>query len=236
MDPRHPIRFRSGQAPVAPYQFFPREITILITRFTEAFYQKFIKFYSFHLQVLWYTTRFSEVFMYLVNLKILFGTIVLAVAVPSLVADTFPLSGPVVSGNKARVHRGQAAAPTNAPAAVKRAIWAANQLRSKPYRYGGGHGSFYDVAYDCSGTVSYVLGAAGLISSPMCSTEFRQYGQRGRGKWITVYARKGHTFAVIAGLRLDTTPYDNYTGRWAPRWQTAYRPPHTFESRHPVGL
>ena len=174
--------------------------------------------------------------MYPVNLKILLGTIVFAVAVSSVVADTFPVSGPVVSGKRARLHRGQAAAPKNAPASVKRAIWAANQLRSKPYRYGGGHGSFYDVAYDCSGTVSYALGAAGLISSPMSSTEFRKYGQRGRGKWITVYARKGHTFAVIAGLRLDTTPYDNYTGRWAPRWQTAYRPPSGFESRHPVGL
>jgi hypothetical protein len=174
--------------------------------------------------------------MYPVNLKNLLGTIVLAVAVPSLVADTFPLSGPVVPGNKARLHRGQAAAPEKAPGAVKRAIWAANQLRSKPYRYGGGHGSFYDVAYDCSGTVSYALAAAGLIDSPMSSTEFRKYGQRGRGKWITIYARNGHTFAVIAGLRLDTTPYDNYTGRWAPRWQTIYRPPRGFDARHPIGL
>jgi hypothetical protein len=119
---------------------------------------------------------------------------------------------------------------------VKRAIWAANQLCSKPYRYGGGHQSFDDGGYDCSGTVSYVLGAAGMIDSPMSSTEFRRYGKRGRGKWITIYARDGHTFAVIAGLRLDTTPYDNYTGHWAPRWQTTDRPPHGFEARHPVGL
>jgi len=40
----------------------------------------------------------------------------------------------------------------------------------------------------------------------MSSTEFRSYGDRGAGKWITIYAREGHTFAVIAGLRLDTTP------------------------------
>ena len=174
--------------------------------------------------------------MYPVSLKILLGTIVLAVAVPSIVADTFPSSGPVVSGKRARLHRGEAAAPKKAPASVKRAIWAANQLRSKPYRYGGGHRSFYDLGYDCSGTVSYALGAAGLISSPMSSTEFRKYGRRGRGKWITIYARKGHTFAVIAGLRLDTTPYDNYTGRWAPGWQTTDRPPRGFVARHPVGL
>ena len=57
-----------------------------------------------------------------------------------------------------------------------------------------------------------------------------------RGQWITIYAREGHTFAVIAGLRLDTTPFDHYTGKWAPRWQTIYRPPRGFDARHPVGL
>jgi hypothetical protein len=174
--------------------------------------------------------------MYPVSLKILLGMITFAVAVPSIVADTFPVSGLVVSGKVARLHRGQAAAPKKAPGPVKRAIWAANQLGSKPYRYGGGHKSFEDRGYDCSGTVSYALGAAGLIRSPMSSTEFRRYGERGRGKWITVYAREGHTFAVIAGLRLDTTPWDNYTGRWAPRWQTTDRLPRGFEARHPVGL
>ena len=101
---------------------------------------------------------------------------------------------------------------------MKRAIWAANQLRSKPYRYGGGHKSFKDHGYDCSGTISYVLAAAGLINTPMSSTEFRSYGESGRGEWITIYAREGHTFAVIAGLRLDTPPFDHYNGKWAPHW------------------
>jgi hypothetical protein len=151
-------------------------------------------------------------------------------------ADLFPDSGPVVSAKTAHLRFGRAAAPKHAPLAVKRAIWAANQLRSKPYRYGGGHKSFDDRAYDCSGTVSYVLAAAGLIRSPISSTEFRSYGERGPGKWIIIYAREGHTFAVIAGLRLDTTPYDHYTGKWAPRWQTVYRPPHGFDARHPIGL
>jgi cell wall-associated NlpC family hydrolase len=108
--------------------------------------------------------------------------ITFAVAVPPIIADTFPVSGLVVSGKVARLHRGQAAAPKKAPDAVKRAIWAANQLGSKPYRYGGGHKSFEDRGYDCSGTVSYALSAAGLISEPMSSTEFRGYGKRGRGK------------------------------------------------------
>jgi hypothetical protein len=141
-----------------------------------------------------------------------------------------------VSGKAARLRFGKAAAPKNAPLSVKRAIWAANQLRHKKYRYGGGHKSFDDRGYDCSGTISYVLGAGRLISAPMSSTEFRNYGDRGPGKWITIYAREGHTFAVIAGLRLDTTPYDRYRGKWAPRWQTIYRPPRGFDARHPVGL
>jgi hypothetical protein len=156
---------------------------------------------------------------------------------PSASADLFPTKGPVTSGNIARLRFGHAAAaPKGAPIPVKRAIWAGNQLRHKRYRYGGGHKSFDDHSYDCSGTISYVLGAAGLLSSPISSTEFRSYGESGPGKWITIYAREGHTFAVIAGLRLDTTPYDRYTGKWAPRWQTVYRPPRGFEARHPVGL
>jgi cell wall-associated NlpC family hydrolase len=49
-------------------------------------------------------------------------------------------------------------APSQAAFAVKRAIWAAKQLRFKPFRYGGGHASFRDNGYDCSGTASYALG------------------------------------------------------------------------------
>lgn len=160
---------------------------------------------------------------------------VFAWVVPSAVADLFQLLDLLCLAT-ARLRFGKAAAPKNAPLAVKRAIWAANQLPRKPSRYGGGHKSFDDRSYDCSGTISYVLGAAGLIRASMSSTEFRCYGHRGPDKWITIYAREGHTFAVIAGLRLDTTPYDRYTGKWAPRWQTIYRPPRGFDARHPVGL
>jgi hypothetical protein len=198
-------------------------------------HRKFLKIFFSSAPFLLYKTA-PEEFINPVTRQVLLGTAVLALIVPPVSADIFPASGPVVSGKTARLRFGKASAPKNAPLAVKRAIWAANQLRSKPYRYGGGHKSFDDRGYDCSGTISYALGAAGLISSPMSSTEFRSYGERGRGKWITVYAREGHTFAVIAGLRLDTTPYDRYTGKWAPRWQTTDRPPRGFEARHPVGL
>lgn len=169
------------------------------------------------------------------SLRILaFGALPLVLS--SVQAGSFPTSGPTVAGNYARLRNGQAAAPTNAPLAVKRAIWAANQLHRKPYRYGGGHKSFVDSAYDCSGTVSYALGAAGILKSPISSTEFRNFGQRGRGRWITVYARRGHTFAVIAGLRLDTTPYVTGREKWRPAWQPTLRAPIGFEARHPVGL
>src|SRR5919197_2453611 len=164
-----------------------------------------------------------EEFIYPVNRQILLAIVISGLILPPAAADLFPSSGPGVSGKSARLRFGKAAAPKSAPLSVKRAIWAANQLRHKRYRYGGGHKSFDDHAYDCSGTISYVLGAAGLISSPMSSTESRSYGDRGPGKRITIYARGGHTYAVIAGLRLDTTPYDRYTGKWAPRWQTIYR-------------
>jgi hypothetical protein len=176
--------------------------------------------------------------VHLVTAKTLCVALALSALASSLaVAGPFPKTGPVVAGNKARLRAGgQAAAPEKAPLVVKRAIWAANQLRLKPYRYGGGHRSFIDNAYDCSGTVSYALAAAGLIRVPMNSSEFRHFGERGHGKWITVYARRGHTFAVIAGLRLDTTPYLTGRDRWAPRWRRTFRLPIGFEARHPEGL
>src|SRR3954471_16260004 len=62
----------------------------------------------------------------------------------------------------ARLVRGIAYAPPDAPRAVIRAIRAGTQLQNKPYRYGGGHRSFTDSAYDCSGTVSFALHGAGL--------------------------------------------------------------------------
>jgi hypothetical protein len=168
--------------------------------------------------------------------KFLMCAAILAAAAKAGLAASFPSSGPTTPGNEARLTGTLALAPNNAPMSVKRAIWAANQLRTKPYRYGGGHKTFHDSAYDCSGTISYALAGAGLVSIPMSSKEFRAYGSRGPGKWITVYARNGHSFAVIAGLRLDTTSPHNPSRRWAPRWQATERMPRGFEARHPIGL
>ena len=159
-----------------------------------------------------------------------------AVAQDNDEADSVPkIARPVISGRRAVLRNGIAYAPANAPATVKSAIWAANTLRRKPYVWGGGHGSFQDYGYDCSGTVSFALHQAGLLGTPLPSNDFLRYGEWGRGKWITIYARPGHTFAIIAGLRLDTTDL-RYGTDIGPRWRTDFRDTRGFDARHPIGL
>lgn len=152
---------------------------------------------------------------------------------PSVVPGTNSLAQPTVPGNRAKYSHGIAYAPANAPMNVKRAIWATNTLVRKPYVWGGGHDSFSASGYDCSGTVSFALHYAGLISSPMDSRSLMSFGQHGPGRWMTVYARNGHTWMMIAGLRLDTT---GFYGDEGPRWRPDGRTPWGFEARHPVGL
>jgi cell wall-associated NlpC family hydrolase len=142
---------------------------------------------------------------------------------------------PTVSGSRAVLRNGVAYAPSRAPQSVKNAIWAANTLRRKPYVWGGGHGSFYDRGYDCSGTVSFALHGAGLLGSPLPSSDLMTYGERGRGRWITIYSRRGHTFAVIAGLRLDTTDLGR-GGDVGPRWYAYDRNTSDYVARHPAAL
>lgn len=144
-------------------------------------------------------------------------------------------SRPTVSGSHAVLKHGIAYAPANAPANVKSAIWAVNNICGKPYHWGGGHGSFVDSGYDCSGTVSFALHHAGVLNQPLPSSDLLRFGERGRGHWITVYSRHGHTFAMIAGLRLDTTDF-RYGGDVGPRWHTDGRGTWGFEARHPAGL
>jgi cell wall-associated NlpC family hydrolase len=125
-----------------------------------------------------------------------------------------------------------AVAPADAPQAVKDSIAAANAITRKPYRYGGGHGSFEDSAYDCSGAVSYAMHGGGLLSRPLDSTGFESWGSRGKGTWITTYANSGHAYVLIAGLRFDTSG----SGESGPRWRTESRSSSGFVARHPSGL
>jgi peptidoglycan hydrolase CwlO-like protein len=127
---------------------------------------------------------------------------------------------------------GLAQAPADAPAAVKQVVAAGNAIAGLPYSYGGGHGSFRANAYDCSGSVSYALAAAGLLSSPLDSTGFESWGEPGPGRWITVYANVGHAFMVVAGWRFDTSALSG----GGTRWTRAMRGSGGFVARHPPGL
>ena len=134
-------------------------------------------------------------------------------------------------GDVAVLVHGVAHAPATAPDAVKLAIRAANSLRHKPYVWGGGHASFRARGYDCSGAVSYVLHAAGLLDWPEVSGTLAHWGAKGEGDWITVYANRGHAFMVIAGLRFDTSG----AGQSGPRWRSEPRWMRGFHVRHPAG-
>jgi peptidoglycan hydrolase-like protein with peptidoglycan-binding domain len=129
---------------------------------------------------------------------------------------------------------GTVAAPSNAPQAVQQAIAAANQIAFKPYIYGGGHGSWTDSGYDCSGSVSYALHGAGLISSPEDSSELESYGASGPGQWITIWANAGHTYMEIAGVYFDTAAQSKSNGddRWS---ATRISPAIGYVVRHPIG-
>jgi hypothetical protein len=136
-------------------------------------------------------------------------------------------------GARARLLRdGTAQAPESAPQAVQAVIAAGNRIAKLPYRYGGGHGSWNDTGYDCSGSVSYALHGAGLLRDSAPATGFYRYGQSGPGRWITIYANGGHMYMVVAGLRFDTSGRSQ-TGS---RWQVAQRSPDGFVVRHPTGL
>jgi len=146
---------------------------------------------------------------------------------------------------------GLAIAPTDAPPEIKAIIDAGNKIATLPYVYGGGHNAtFSGRGYDCSGSVSYALHGGGLLTSPLDSSSFMRWGDRGPGSWVTIYTNPGHAFMVVAGLRFDTsmrTPISaaarrttsrirsaviTLTTRWSPRM----RPSDGYVIRHPAGF
>ena len=128
---------------------------------------------------------------------------------------------------------GTASPPIEAPAVVQEVIHAGNMISNSPYKWGGGHGRWLDDGYDCSGSVSFALFAGGLLGSPLTSGGFINWGERGPGRWITIYTNPGHVYMVVAGLRFDTS---GRSGRLGSRWQAAMRPGSGFVVRHPPGL
>jgi hypothetical protein len=180
----------------------------------------------------------------------LLGSAAAGVAVP--VAATASSPGacqaggtvPLAPGDRARIlPNGLAEAPADAPPAVQAMIAAGNQLIGLPYLYGGGHGTFNlaedRAGIDCSGAVSWVLHAGGLLpSSPEDSTTLQGFQTPGSGLWVTVYANTGHTFIYIAGIRMDTSPWsgDGAFSGDGPRWRPATRSTAGFVARHPASL
>jgi cell wall-associated NlpC family hydrolase len=143
-----------------------------------------------------------------------------------------PHTDPSAQVSRAMLVGGRALAPLNAPAAVRRVIAAANRIRTRPYVWGGGHGRWWDRGYDCSGAVSYALHGGELLASSLPSGPMTHWGRPGRGRWITVYANAGHAYAVIAGLRWDTSGDTSGTG---PRWHPDMASSRGFVARHPQG-
>jgi peptidoglycan hydrolase-like protein with peptidoglycan-binding domain len=137
-----------------------------------------------------------------------------------------------VRGRHPLLRRGRASAGRRGiPLALARGIAAADRIARLPYRYGGGHASFHAAAYDCSGSVSYVLHAMGRLASPEDSTQLMGYGAPGRGRWVTIYANPGHAYMVIRGRRFDTSGTDDGS-----RWDRLARSSIGYVARHPPGL
>jgi cell wall-associated NlpC family hydrolase len=123
--------------------------------------------------------------------------------------------------------------PTNVPEVVQKVIAGANEIADFPYVYGGGHASFIDNAYDCSGSVSYALAAGGLLSAPETSGQLESWGVPGPGKYITVYANAGHTYMYVDGILYDTA---GRSGVYASRWQVGGTDNEGYVVRHWPGL
>jgi cell wall-associated NlpC family hydrolase len=137
----------------------------------------------------------------------------------------------------ATILAGKAYPPADAPIEVKQAIWSANEIVGKPYKYGGGHARVKDSGYDCSGTVSYALLGGGLLEdTPLDSSSFMSWGESGPGTWVTVYTNPGHAYVVIAGLRLDTSAAGDPSGNKGPQWRPVLRSTKGFKARHPEGF
>jgi cell wall-associated NlpC family hydrolase len=123
--------------------------------------------------------------------------------------------------------------PPNVPEAVQRVIAGANAIADFPYVFGGGHASFVDNAYDCSGSVSYALAAGGLLSAPQTSGELEKWGAPGPGRYITVEAAAGHVYMYVDGVMYNTS---GRSGVYASRWQVKPVDNSGYVTRHWPGL
>jgi cell wall-associated NlpC family hydrolase len=159
------------------------------------------------------------------------------IAPGSTTTDT-TTTAPLAPPGRAKLRKdGTALAPADAPPAIQAAIAAGNAIHTYPYRWGGGHQTFYDSGYDCSGAVSYVLHAAGFLASPMPSGPLASsWGAPGKGRWITVYANGSHAYMVVAGLRFDTSAVGEKLNQGSgPRWRKTKRKPLGYTPKYYPG-
>ncbi len=159
------------------------------------------------------------------------GSPQLSKPVESSSADREALAAPT-TGKAVIGANGLATAPADAPPQVQAIIAAGNEIASKPYRYGGGHGKWEDTGYDCSGSMSYAFHGAGMLDEALDSTGFMSWGEPGKGTWVTIYAKGSHAYMVVAGLRFDTSGRANQ----GTRWQEDMRSSSGYTVRHPEGL
>ena len=186
----------------------------------------------------------STLRFWLVSVGALIALALGGTGVASAQDDSLPPGAPIggtpapTLGTATLMPDGTALAPPDAPLAVQAAIRAGNRIHTKPYIWGGGHRSWKAKGYDCSGAVSYVLHAGGLLSTRLVSGQLaKSWGSPGIGSWITVYANKAHTYAVIAGLRFDTSSVGESLdqGR-GPRWRMTLRTNTGFAARYYPGF
>jgi hypothetical protein len=141
--------------------------------------------------------------------------------------------------------------PEGAPPVVQAMVVAGNELQHLPYGPGGHPDPRAAYEEDCSSTINYVLYRSGIRSideilakNPLAQ-DYVRWGARGPGRWVTIYATDmptPHVFAVIAGLRLDTshggTDVGPNRGEDGPRWRIFDHIPTWahWSVRHPPGL
>jgi hypothetical protein len=152
--------------------------------------------------------------------------------------STTTTPAPTAPGGTAQIRSdGTAIPPANAPRPVRKAINAGNRIHTRPYIWGGGHQRFKSRGYDCSGAVSYVLHAAGLLRSPLASGPLMAWGAPGNGGWITVYANRTHAWMTVAGLRFDTSAAGESLNQGSgPRWRFHARSGTGYAARYYPGL
>jgi cell wall-associated NlpC family hydrolase len=138
-----------------------------------------------------------------------------------------------VAGGQSIGGNGTIAIPADVPEVIQKVIAGANEIADFPYVFGGGHASFVDNAYDCSGSVSYALAAGGLLSAPETSGELESWGAPGPGRYVTVYANAGHTYMYVDGILYDTA---GRSGVYASRWLVGATDNSGFVVRHWPGL